>query len=258
MTNPMDMMQNDLEARLVLELADDKLLLGHIQSDWTGLGPILEEDIAASSMAQDDLSHALVLYEYLGARFNLDPDVIAYEREPTGYRCCDLVTVPDEFDWATAFVRRWLFAHYAAPALDRLGHFENGDLVERTRRLRAEETLHIVYLNDWMQRLGSGPLESRDRIQTALDVLAPHAGMLFEQREMNSEIGNSIDVGCEELFDEWSTAINTVLSSTDLTASITLPENKTRGGRNGKHADHFLAQWTEMNEVRSTDPGAAW
>ena len=31
---------------LLLALADDKLLIGHRNSDWTGLAPILEEDIA--------------------------------------------------------------------------------------------------------------------------------------------------------------------------------------------------------------------
>ena len=43
---------------LLLAVADDKLMLGHRNSDWTGLGPILEEDIAFSSLAQDDIAHA--------------------------------------------------------------------------------------------------------------------------------------------------------------------------------------------------------
>ena len=68
----MQNMLRDPLANIVLMHADDKLMLGHMQSDWTGLAPILEEDIAASSMSQDDLSHALVLYEYLASRFDLD------------------------------------------------------------------------------------------------------------------------------------------------------------------------------------------
>ena len=43
-----DMLTDPL-ANIVLMHADDKLMLGHIQSDWTGLAPILEEDIAASA-----------------------------------------------------------------------------------------------------------------------------------------------------------------------------------------------------------------
>ena len=36
---------------LIFRMADDELILGHRNSEWTALGPILEEDIAFSSMA---------------------------------------------------------------------------------------------------------------------------------------------------------------------------------------------------------------
>ena len=104
-------MLTDPLAAIVLMHADDLLMLGHVQSDWTGLAPILEEDIAASSMAQDDMSHALVLYQFLGDRFELDPDVIAFDRSVDEYRCCNLVTMPDEFDWAVSLCKRWLVAN---------------------------------------------------------------------------------------------------------------------------------------------------
>ena len=38
---------------LLYKIADDLLILGHRNSEWTGVGPLLEEDIAFSSMAQD-------------------------------------------------------------------------------------------------------------------------------------------------------------------------------------------------------------
>ena len=31
---------------LLYKMADDLLIIGHRNSEWTGLGPILEEDIA--------------------------------------------------------------------------------------------------------------------------------------------------------------------------------------------------------------------
>ena len=42
--------------QLLLSLADDKFILGHRNADWTGLAPLLEEDIAFSSIAQDEPS----------------------------------------------------------------------------------------------------------------------------------------------------------------------------------------------------------
>ena len=256
MTAMQDMMK-DPDANLVLSLADDLLMLGHVQGDWTGLGPILEEDIASSSMSQDDLSHALVLYEHLGHRFGLDPDAIAYERDVVDYRCCDLVTLPDEFDWSVAFARRWMVAHWAAPVLDRLAR-GGGDLEERCRRLRAEQGVHLSYLDDWMQRLGSGPAEARERIQAALNRVTPLAGMLLETPGRNLDVDDDFCCGREELFNEWVAAMNTVLSGAGFTMDITLPAKDAIGGRGGKHAEHFSQQHAEMNEVRCEDPGAAW
>ncbi|MBY0434863.1 MAG: phenylacetate-CoA oxygenase subunit PaaI, partial [Cyclobacteriaceae bacterium] len=38
---------NDLPLKeLLYKMADDLLILGHRNSEWTGMGPLLEEDIA--------------------------------------------------------------------------------------------------------------------------------------------------------------------------------------------------------------------
>ncbi|MDG2291520.1 MAG: phenylacetate-CoA oxygenase subunit PaaC [Phycisphaerales bacterium] len=257
MTTMQNMLKNP-DANLVLALADDLLMLGHVQGDWTGLGPILEEDIASSSMAQDDLSHALVLYEHLGAHFGIDADVIAYERDIADYRCCDLVTLPDEFDWAVAFVRRWVISHWAAPVLDRLTKSDDQDLAERCLRLRAEQSLHLTYLDDWMHRLGSGPDEGRTRIQTALDTIAEHAGMVMEVPDRDLADIEAFCCGREELFNEWTTAMNVVLEHAGFTMTFPLPALDAFGGRRGTHAPHFHEQHAEMTEVRCADPGATW
>tara|TARA_Y100000589_G_scaffold69394_1_gene61317 strand:- start:2948 stop:3709 length:762 start_codon:yes stop_codon:yes gene_type:complete len=253
MTAMQDML-NDPVANFALSIADDLLMLGHVQGDWTGIGPILEEDIASSSMSQDDLSHALMLFEHLGNRFGLDADVIAYERSPEDYRCCDLVTVPDEFDWAVALTRRWFVAHWAAPALERLGTSDDDELNERCRRLRSEQGLHLSYLDDWMRRLGAG--EGHDRMQAAMTSLAPQACMLFElPTGLDDEDHRSRR---DEIFEAWSRATTAVLTDAGFSVDLTMPSEEHIGGRRGAHAKHFVEQHTEMNEVRCEDPGASW
>ena len=51
---------NSIDAlkELLYKMADDQLIIGHRNSEWTGLGPILEEDIAFSSMAQDKIGQS--------------------------------------------------------------------------------------------------------------------------------------------------------------------------------------------------------
>ena len=42
---------NEQEQQL-LAIADDELVLGWRDSEWTGIAPVLEEDVAFSSIAQ--------------------------------------------------------------------------------------------------------------------------------------------------------------------------------------------------------------
>jgi 1,2-phenylacetyl-CoA epoxidase catalytic subunit len=36
-------------------MADDEFVIGFSDSEWTGIAPLLEEDVAMSSLAQDEL-----------------------------------------------------------------------------------------------------------------------------------------------------------------------------------------------------------
>ncbi|HEV3324196.1 MAG TPA: Phenylacetic acid catabolic protein, partial [Puia sp.] len=47
-----------------LQLADNALILGHRNSEWTGHGPILEQDIALSNIALDLIGQARYLYQH--------------------------------------------------------------------------------------------------------------------------------------------------------------------------------------------------
>src|SRR5204863_1493541 len=89
---------------LLLELADDELVLGWRESEWTGIAPLLEEDVALSSIAQNEIGHARAAYELLGD----DPDALAFDRAPEEYRCAPLVQLR-LLEWDRAIARRWLY-----------------------------------------------------------------------------------------------------------------------------------------------------
>ena len=50
---------------LVLAFADDEHLIGQHHTEWIGIAPFLEEDLAITSIAQGELGHAARLYELL-------------------------------------------------------------------------------------------------------------------------------------------------------------------------------------------------
>src|SRR6201984_2813204 len=71
----------------LLSLADDELIIGWRDSEWTGIAPMLEEDVAFSSIAQNEIGHARAVYELLSD----DADALAFDRPPDEYRCAPLV-----------------------------------------------------------------------------------------------------------------------------------------------------------------------
>ena len=75
---------------LLYRIADDQLIIGHRNSEWTGLGPVLEEDIAFSSMAQDKIGHSSTLFDLLFQLGEKDPDQNAFNRQENEMKCCHL------------------------------------------------------------------------------------------------------------------------------------------------------------------------
>jgi hypothetical protein len=84
------------EQELLLQIADDELVLGWRDSEWTGIAPFLEEDVALSSIAQNEIGHARAIYELLSE----DADALAFDRTPDEYVCAPLVELRLVPDWA--------------------------------------------------------------------------------------------------------------------------------------------------------------
>ena len=160
-------------AELLLSVADDKFMLGHRNADWTGLAPILEEDIAFSALSQDEIAHASALYEMVAQLQGTKADRLAFGRRPDEYRCAQIVELSDEFDWAKALCRNFFCDHFDSLRLGRLAQSRYTALAQLAGRLAAEEHIHVEHVDSWMGRLGRGGAEAHGRLQAALDALAP-------------------------------------------------------------------------------------
>jgi ring-1,2-phenylacetyl-CoA epoxidase subunit PaaC len=249
-------------AQLLLALADDKLMLGHRNSDWTGLGPILEEDIAFSHLAQDEMAHAQTFYEFISSMIQNagGADALAFGRPPEEYRCASIVEIADEFDWSTALARKFFCDHFDRLRLRALSESSDKPLADLSRRVAAEEELHVQHVDQWMQRLGRGTVDSHDRMQRALDALLPHAVMLFEPIEGEDRLvaAKVIPFRFADRFDEWSDELAHVAARSNLILKFHPPYPARRGGRHGVHTPHLKELLDEMCEVYRTEPGAAW
>ncbi len=247
-------------ADLLLATADDKLMLGHRNSDWTGLGPILEEDIAFSSLAQDEIAHAQALYEIIGSIVGNTADQLAYGRSIDEDRCAQIVEVPDGFDWAVAIARQFFCDHFDHLRLGRLSRSSYKPLADLASRLVAEERVHVEHVDAWVVRLGRGSDESKQRLQAALDQLSPMAPMLFEPVDREAEL---IAAGLypqveKDMFHAWRAVLQHVAHQGGLALELSPPNAGAQGGRHGQHSAHLKPLLDEMCEVYRLEPDAAW
>src|SRR5687768_10970044 len=122
---------------LIYKIADDQLILGHRNSEWTGFGPLLEEDIAFSSMAQDKVGQSHALYSILHQLGEQNPDTIAFARNANQFHNCVLVELPNgEYDFS--LIRHFLYDTALALRFDMLTHSSYTALAELAVKIKGE------------------------------------------------------------------------------------------------------------------------
>ena len=172
----------DALAELVLAIADDEFVIGFWDSEWTGIAPMLEEDVAMSSTSQDEIGHARAWYELVAQLTDEDADAIAFGREPEAYRHAPLMNHP-RTDWAFTVARRFLYEHADAVRLEALSRSSFTPVAELAAKMRREETYHLLHFDVWLRRLAEGGGDARGRLEAALERLAPEAAAVFAPLE---------------------------------------------------------------------------
>ncbi|MGH2642786.1 MAG: 1,2-phenylacetyl-CoA epoxidase subunit PaaC [Chitinophagaceae bacterium] len=254
------MKSTDPIKNLITKMADDELILGHRNSEWTGLGPILEEDIAFSSMAQDKIGHALALYEILHEQFNeKKPDNFAFLRNEKEYKCCHLVELPiGEYDFS--LMRHFLFDFAEMVRYENLADSSFEPFRLLSKKIRGELKYHTLHAQEWIKQLGNATEESHARMQQELNHCFPPAAGIFEpSKEFEQPLmDEKIYSGEKKLYEQWLDKIFSVLTQ----ASLNLPEiDKVQpvfGGREGYHTEYLQPMLDEMSEVYKLEPDTNW
>jgi ring-1,2-phenylacetyl-CoA epoxidase subunit PaaC len=158
---------NEQDARSLLEIADDELILGWRDSEWTGIAPLLEEDVAFSSIAQNEIGHARALYELLARDRGTTADELAFDRAPGEYRCARIVELR-LLDWEKTIARHYLYEEADAGRLEQLKQSDDAEVAGLAAKIDREEAYHRMHAQMWFERLKDEP-----RFTTALDELRP-------------------------------------------------------------------------------------
>jgi ring-1,2-phenylacetyl-CoA epoxidase subunit PaaC len=155
-------------ARLLLPIADDELVLGWRNSEWTGIAPFLEEDVAFSSIAQNEIGHARALYQ------------LAFDRPPDEYRCAPLVELRLVPDWARTVARHYLYETADAVRIEALKADPDEKVAGLAAKIDREEAYHRMHAEMW-----AGRLRDETRFAEAVDELWPYALGLLEAGRRN-------------------------------------------------------------------------
>ena len=239
----------------LLAFADDEHTVGAHHASWIGMGPFLEEDLAFCSIAQDELGHALALYDYLVEPAELDRFVLL--RDPADYRCCALTeaTCPT---WPLAMVRHWLYDEAEGLRWDALHQSSVPGLPELARQANREESFHRSHAAMMMKRICADSV-GRAELQAAFDELAGIAASLWQppQGESDALAAGVANVSFRQMAAAWSERIASDGADwglrIDQAALVVIPA----GSRHQRSPD-FADLHTSIGEVISLDPIAVW
>jgi ring-1,2-phenylacetyl-CoA epoxidase subunit PaaC len=243
---------------LLLAMADDEFVIGFSDSEWTGIAPLLEEDVAMSSLAQDELGHAQALYRLLAELVDdgRDADAIAFDRPPEGYYHARLLDHP-RGDWANTIARRFLYDTADSIRLEALAACSWQPLADLVGKIRREERYHLLHVGAWLERLAAAPGEPRRRLLDALDRMGPDAATVLAPLpdELSLVMAGIVDATSGELEARWRERIRPTFERLDLP----LPPPASEPGRS--RTDHSAAfRWLhgEFTTVRQIDRTATW
>jgi ring-1,2-phenylacetyl-CoA epoxidase subunit PaaC len=271
---------------LLLALADDEFITGYANSEWTGIAPVLEEDIAFSSLAQDELGHAKLFYELLSELQNADfglridsasnlqseiqnlksADAIAYGRLPSGFCNAQLVERP-RGDWAYSVTRQFLYDTADYVRLDSLCGSSYAPLAAVAQRIIREEKYHLLHAQTWLERLAGGGADVRERQQAAFEALWPDALGVFEPVVGEDELVAAaiLPASFAELRDRWLASIAPALRRLELPFPFEERDEGWQtqvaaryGGRRGEHSADFAELYETITSVYRIDPNAKW
>ena len=181
-------------AQRLLEIADDELILGWRNSEWTGIAPFLEEDVAFSSIAQNEIGHARALYELAARDLGTTADELAFDRKPDEYHCSAFVELRFVPDWAKTIARHYLYERADEARVRELMESDDSEVAGLAAKIDREETYHRMHAEMWFERLKDEPrfVEAIDELRPLVDERGEHTPEFSELWREMTEVRRSV------------------------------------------------------------------
>lgn len=251
--------RQEILLEMLLRLADDRLILGQRLSEWSGHGPILEEDLALANIALDMIGNASAMYGYAAEVDGIgkDEDHYAYFRDDIDFKNFQMLELPNG-DFAFTIARQFLFSSYSYFLYSNLMELSDEQFRGMAEKHLKEIKYHLRHSREWVLRLGDGTEESRKRIQEAFDDLWMYTGEFFDQDETDKvAIKENLYTDVNNFKENWKKLVAETLEE----ATLTHPDDEqymATGCRNGFHTEHLGPLLAQMQFLRRSHPDAEW
>lgn len=252
---------------LIFQLADDDFLYAFRASEWLGLAPHIEEDVASSSIAQDTMGHAAMYYRLLEELGEGDADALAHLRSSDERRNSILTERVNgkgyymetpEYDWAFQVVRSYFYMQAKKVKVDSASESSFQPLAEVATKVRMELYYHRLHWETWFKQLLSSTDVAKQKMNDAIELVMADFGDMFSLGELKEEIESAQLIATEdELIDKWLLSIKPIFEALDLEVP-SIPSDVQLNGRNGEHTEDLEEALGTLSEVYSTDPAASW
>lgn len=261
----------------VLHLADNSLIMGHRLSEWTGHGPMLEQDIALSNIALDLIGQSRNFYQYAAEIFNsftkeekliaiafrenideVTEDTLAYFRDAHQFKNFLITELPNG-DWAKTILKLFFFSTYQFYLYEKLQLVTDKQLAAIAEKSLKEVTYHVRWSSQWVIRLGDGTDESKSRVNTAIEELWPFTREMFEIADFENNCNINLPVDAfEEIKNLWQDKVKEIF----VDGTLSYPDDKNnwmqKGGKEGIHTEHLGYILAEMQFLQRAYPGCEW
>ena len=245
--------------QFLCRMGDNTLVLGHRVSEWCGVAPVLEEDIALANTALDLIGQTQM---WLGLAAEVEgngrsADDLAMLRDVWDFRNVLLVEQPNG-DFGQTILRQFLFDSWHLEMLKALLVSSDTRVADIAAKAVKEVTYHQERSAETVIGLGDGTEESHDRMQRAVELLWPYVGEMFVCDAVDDAMAKAgVAPDPTALRPLYDARVGAVMDE----ATLVIPKGNFahQGGKTGaRHSEHLGHLLTQMQWLQRAYPGATW
>ncbi|KMJ59613.1 phenylacetate-CoA oxygenase [Bacillus sp. LL01] len=252
---------------LLYQLADDDFIIAYRGSEWLGLAPHIEEDVAFSSINQDTMGHAAMYYQLLEDLGEGDMDALAHARKAEDRVNAILLekvngsgtylTEP-KYDWAYTVVRHYFYTQAKKIKVESLKYSSYEPLKHVAVKVNMELYYHLLHWRTWFRQLCTANGDAKSRMKAAIErVLVEFDGVLALGPSGDLITQYSLIETESELRQRFVAEMTTMFEKVDMIFPAKMGM-KSGNGRNGEHTKDLEDALLTLGEVYSSNPAAVW